>query len=114
MKIEQMLTTDDGYEAVMVLKLCIDGRKLTIPLSNYGDHLEVCEFDGMDEVLDEFETLIDAVLAIANSSEKLRLTVSDWSDPFINLWDTSLSKYDLDDAYLSIVDYEEPDYYYGA
>ena len=113
MKIEQMLRTDDGYEAVMVLKFIVNGKKFTIPLVNYGDSLDFCEFDGMEEVLDEFESLINSLLTIANTSEKLRLSVSDWSDPFINLWDPSLSKYDLDDAYISIVDYEEPDYYYA-
>ena len=111
MTIDRMLVTEDGYEAVMVFKFSVNGQKFTIPLSNCGDHLEICEFDGMEEVLDEFEALIDDALAVANTSDELYPMVTDWSDPFIDIaYLRPITKHDVESAYLSIIDYEKPDY----
>ena len=111
MTIDKMLVTEDGWEAVMVFKFSVNGQKFTIPLVNCGNYLEVCEFDGMDEVLDEFGPIVDDALAVANTSDELYLMVTDWSDPFINIaYLRPITKHDVESAYLSIIDYEKPDY----
>ena len=111
MTIDKMLVTDDGWEAVMVLKFSVNGKKFTIPLVNCGNYLEICEFDGMEEVFAEFESLIDDALDVANSSDELYPIVTDWSDPFIDItYLHPITKHDVESAYLSIIDYEKPDY----
>ena len=109
MTIDKMLITDDGYEAVMVFKFSFNGQRFTIPLVNCGDYLEVCEFDGMEEVFAEFESLIDDALSAVNTSDKLFLTVTDWADPYINI-EHLITKHEVEYAYVSIIDYEKPDY----